>query len=551
MTKLLHPSLLLLMLLPLTAQGQASIVVEPTDNPLVIRGWIGDENSFIGNIGVTLQAAPGSAAVKLNIYKTDLKMEGGETIGRQSVTVTGDATLTPEETSTYQVKVTGVKEPGEYHGQIDLALAGQQRSTAKHVDVTLVASVRPSLSLLAENDRLSANLVHCHYCRLAYWLVPAAHQNKIDLWFEKPLAAPLTINDTTIAVKGDQSRFKITPNELQISPDQLRQVQQPGGTNEQGKKYLTLPVTIVSGGIPADHYSGSIYIAVAGQSSALKVPVDFNVRSGPVWPLLALLVSILLGRLFKFMQDKGNALADALESINRLEFRLRNAHPDDQQIITPMLQTARDLVHQNKAAEAATAVTAISARLSALNELRQLEARLEGKDPNAVAAIRTNISEARERIRFQQDEQAKTLITQIKDALVALVRTPSLTDSNRSDFADAVDRADAASVAVAGLGTVIRSRWHRLRDWLVTISGVSEEFRAEASLFLARPLLWAALLLGVLALGLKTLYVDNPTFGANPFTDFLGLMFWGLSADIASRTLSNLQLTSGNRPGGG
>ena len=548
MTKLLYPGLLLLMLLPLTAQAQ-TLVVEPTDNPLVIRGWIGDENSFMGNIGVTLQGAQGSAAVKLNIYKSDLKMESGETIGRQSVAVTGDATLTPEETSTYQVKVTSVKEPGEYHGQIDLVLTGQQRSAAKHVDVTLVAGVRPSLSLLAENDRLSANLVHCHYCRLAYWLVPAARQNKIDLWFEKPLAAPLAINDITIAVKGDQSRFKITPTDLEISSDQLRQVQRPGGTNEQGKKYLTLPVTIISGGIPADHYSGSIYIAVAGQSSVLKVPVDFNVRSGPVWPLLALFVSILLGRLFKFMQDKGNALADAQESINRLEFRLRNAHPDDQRIITPMLQTASDLVHQDKAAEAATAVTAISARLSALNELRQLEARLQGKDPNTVAAIRADISEARERIEFQQDEQAKTLITKIKDALVALLKTPSLTDS--SDFADAVDRADAASVAVAGLGTVTKSRSNRLRDWLVTISGVSDEFRTEASLFLARPLLWLALLLGVLALGLKTLYVDNPTFGANPFTDFLGLMFWGLSADIASRTLSNLQFTSGNHPSGG
>jgi hypothetical protein len=30
------------------------------------------------------------------------------------------------------------------------------------------------------------------------------------------------------------------------------------------------------------------------------------------------------------------------------------------------------------------------------------------------------------------------------------------------------------------------------------------------------------------------------TFGADPFSDYLGLLVWGLSADVASRSLSNL-----------
>ena len=581
MNKPLRAALLLLMLLPLAAQGrQGSIAVESGDKPLVIKGWVGDENSFVGNIGMTLQGLPPTASpVKLNIYKSDLIQVGGN--GRvlgQSVAVTGDQTLTPEVTVTYQVKVTGVKEPGEYHGRINFQLAGQSRDAAVTVNVVLFASVRPALSLLSENDRLQANLVKCGFdCTLAGLLLPAAaFKNEITLGFEKPVAAPLVISDITVAVKGDQTRFTLNDQKLKIHLDKLKQSQQPAGSNEQAaqpspspqgateasgakgdspltaKKYLTLPAEIITGEIPADHYAGNVYLTVDGQSNALKIPVDFNVRSGPLWPLLILLVSILLGRLFKFMQDKGNAIADALRSINRIEFRLGDAHPADVEIITPMLRAARDLVTQEKSTEAAAAANAISARLSTLGELRQIEARLTGKETDpAVVSILANIRQAREQIRLQQDDAAKAMVGKIKDALVALAAASPLTGADNSDLADAVARADVASATVAPLGTVSRTMGSRLRGGLVWLSGLTNEFRAEATLFLARPLLWLALLLGLLALGLKTLYVDNPVFGANPFTDFLGLVFWGLSADVASRTLSGLRLNNAARPAGG
>jgi hypothetical protein len=130
--------------------------------------------------------------------------------------------------------------------------------------------------------------------------------------------------------------------------------------------------------------------------------------------------------------------------------------------------------------------------------------------------------------------------------------TTSPTTNSKTDslLAGTVTRAEAAADAANSVGATGLTFGRSVRSWLSRLSGVSGEFSTEATLWLARPLMWLVLLLGLVALGLKTLYVDNPVFGASPFTDALGLIFWGLSADVASRTLSSLRLTDANRPGG-
>jgi len=66
--------------------------------------------------------------------------------------------------------------------------------------------------------------------------------------------------------------------------------------------------------------------------------------------------------------------------------------------------------------------------------------------------------------------------------------------------------------------------------------------RAEATYWFVRPLLYTVLLAGLTIVGLNTLYIEKgETFGARPLPDYLGLLLWGLSADVASRSLSGLQ----------
>jgi hypothetical protein len=92
----------------------------------------------------------------------------------------------------------------------------------------------------------------------------------------------------------------------------------------------------------------------------------------------------------------------------------------------------------------------------------------------------------------------------------------------------------------------IEPQWlSRLKGFLIGLTGLADQVRAEATLWLVRPLLYIVLLLGLLVLGIQSMYVDKGlSFGANPVADYLGLVLWGLTADVASRTLSNLPGTN-------
>lgn len=45
-------------------------------------------------------------------------------------------------------------------------------------------------------------------------------------------------------------------------------------------------------------------------------------------------------------------------------------------------------------------------------------------------------------------------------------------------------------------------------------------------------------------LGLFTLYAKKSTFGSNGLFDYFSVAVWGLSADIAQRTLQGLQINN-------
>ena len=85
----------------------------------------------------------------------------------------------------------------------------------------------------------------------------------------------------------------------------------------------------------------------------------------------------------------------------------------------------------------------------------------------------------------------------------------------------------------------------RLQNWFVIVSGVSDQIRTEATVWIVRPLVSLTSLIFLSIVGLNSIYIDNgATFGSKPLSDYFSLIFWGLSADVASRKLSNLRDTN-------
>ncbi len=533
---------LILVPIPALAQAGVQIEVDPGDTPLVITGWLGEENAFVGNLRLT---ARGGDVAEFTFLASDLIREGGdEVIGRQQVQLVGDPTLSTDVPKNLQVGVNGLEVPGTYQGQIEILLPGQARAQALVIPMTVMAKARPVLTPLAGTDQVQLHLVRCGRgldCALARLLLPdSAFLDGWQLQFDNSTRAPVTIVDTEAVVLGEQTGYQLTTTELT-----LPQGQQALPANQ----IVSLPLTFTRSRLPPDHYAGAIYLTPDGANQRLTVPVDLSVRSGPLWPLVCLLLGVVAGRLFKYMQERGRPQAEALAAVNRVETRIKAAHPDDWKVLSPMIAAVRQSVYRERLETVTDTLEAIEARLEALNELREMEAALKGKEqhPKVKEALE-DIAQARQHLALRQDTEARTVLDEVKGTLT-VVTTTLMGPDGRPDtgVARAAERAEAAGAAADRAAQAppppAEPRWLEwFKDWLVLLSGLSDQIRAEATLWLVRPLLYLGLLAGLLAVGTGLLYVENgATFGANPFADYLGLVLWGLSADVASRSLSNLR----------
>lgn len=411
---------------------------------------------------------------------------------------------------------------------------------AKPGSVLTIAPTRsqPSLIPLKGTDQIQLQLVNCNWildCALANLFLPASTRiNKLQLQFDNPAPVPAQILNTATVVQGNFTRYQLTTT---FSVPQ-------GAQTLAANDIVSLPLTLNRFAMPPDQYTGAIYLTLENQTNRLTLPVTLNVRSGPLLPLLILLVGVILGRLFKYMQEKGGPQADARKKVYQLEAALKNAHPDDQMLLESMVKKARDLVYQQQLEAAKTQIAVVQSRLDVLTQLRTIETNSQAKGDATPNEVFKQIDQAREDIRLENDGAAKAILEQIIETLQQI-------PARRGDDDDSETMRKTLSYAVASLAQNARSlaiapkppTWvDQLQRLLIDLSGLSDLVRAEATYWFVRPLLYGVLLVGLTIVGLNTLYIEkDETFGARPLSDYLGLILWGLSADVASRSLSGLQ----------
>jgi hypothetical protein len=540
-------SLFIALALPVATQAGVVLSPDAADSPLVLAGWLDEGTVFTGHLRLTAERdSPEDAdtpAISLLVMASDLKTEDGAlTIGRQHVSLGGNPILHPGVPQDFQVTVTGITDPGIYHGKLELLPSEQVRAEALIIALEVIARARPSLKPLSSAETLRLNLVNCQHrlsCALAGLVLPeSAFLNSWEMQFDNTSAAAGKLVKSAVVALGDKSGFQLSSGQLAL-PSEMQTF--------AAREISSLPVTLNRTAMPPDHYTGAVYLMFEGARDMLAVPVDLNVRAGPLGALVAILAGIILGRLVKYMHERGGPQAAKLTELNRIALLLSNAPEEDRRTLEPQLAAVRAKVYRHDLDSVTAELDAIIGRLETLKRLRDMQADLEDTkdEPEARAALST-IDEARRRIRYGQD--ASELIAEVKSALERLKQglvAKGIPDLQVEHAVRTVDVAKAAAGKTKRVLASVRPEnrvLRGMRDMLFAFSGLSEELRAEATLWIVRPLLYFVLLLGLVAVGLETLYVSKGvTFGATAFTDYLGLILWGLSADVAGRTLSNLQ----------
>ena len=530
-----------LLLIPFSvqAQGSSPISVDATDNPLVIRGTL--ETSPVVSGSLRLTASEDVAA--FNFLPSDLKLkDGDEKIARQNISLTGERSLSANTPVDFVVNVSGIQTPGTYEGELVFLLPGQPMQDGLTIKITVEALSKAVLSPLAGSEQLQLGLVNCSWdCWLVGVILPkSTTADARQILLENTGKGDTKVLETGVAVVGQKTGYQLTTQEITLPPS---------GTTLPAGEINEINIAILRGKIPPDHYTGSLYLTLDGVNERVRIPVDLNVRSGPGIPILLLLLGIVLGRLFKFMQDKGEPQANALQKVNEVAQLIDGAAPQDQKALKAMLDPIRKEVYRMKLEQIEAELKVIESRIEALHSLHEMEASLQDKAQNpAIKSILDLIKEACNLFYIKSDKLAQDKLSEAQTKLEKVIVSSQMGPDSKPDagitkagenLSKAIDSSDNIQRLPASMPP---SDWlSQLKDFFIRLSGLSSEIRAEATLWFVRPLLYFVLLVGLVIVGLGSFYVDNgATFGSSPFSDYVGIVMWGLSADVASRTLGNL-----------
>jgi cell division septation protein DedD len=356
----------------------------------------------------------------------------------------------------------------------------------------------------------------------------------------------------------------------------------------------------------ADHYTGNLYLRVAQQPSLLAVPLDVRVKTGPLAVLMVLTVSLLCGMGVRYWESRGKALAAAFARLRELDSALSNAEMQHRGVWSERIKDAREAISRNhleKTGDEPGANALLDEVQTAVNlwqHLGELDTLLQRskRSKDVIAGLRERIAAAKEKIcagdteaaaneyealegivRAEQEFAppaapglvARSRLILIVSGVVLILATSTLLLAPKWEGSPAaVPVAPGMSQAVSTpqptqpqSGLLPTSAQARpaptpTNKWLVFGAGAIALALAIVAIWMARKRwsrfdelflrvfvrswVYVLTLLSLLAVGILTLYVNNPTFGANVFADYLGVFAWGLGADLAGRVLSGLKI---------
>jgi hypothetical protein len=511
----------------LVATANAELKPMPGGSPLILKGKAGED--ITGRVDlISTEAVTG-----LIFRSEDLVQAGGsDSIGRQQIAlaITGDLNIPANTPKYFDIKITGVKTSGKFKGNFFFLETGKGSTPALTIPVEVNIDPVAKLAVRKGSDTVKLQLIDCYWlgCSLARWFEPRAFVSSYPVLLDDNSIGTPSVS-VAVAAVGDTTHSSMTGVLVAPSPS-------TAGSSPIFEYRIEVNANAHPKPLP-DHYTGDFQVKSSLDTLA-RVPIDVNVRTGPGVPLLVLVCGILLGRLIKYMKDKGGPQSELLLRLYSLEGRIATS-PVDQQILQPMLEGVKQQIYAMQLDQGKTELAAIENRWTLLGTLRGLDRTLTPRAGDAgVQDILDRIVAARGLIALKRDQEAAGAIAQIQTLVQNLGREAPAVPAFALAAAEAGTACAVAGRVANAVGPEPTSRVARLMS---IVTGVSAEFRAGISLWLLRPIGYLVLIAFLAVIGMQQLYLKNATFGADPFSDYFGLLIWAMSSDVASRTLSSLK----------
>jgi hypothetical protein len=499
----------------------------PGSTSLILKGKAGED------ITERIELISSDAVIGLIFGSEDLEQVGSSNIiSRQQIAlVGGDINISANTSKYFDIKITAARSPGKFTGNFFFFEPGKGAAPAVTIPAEVDLDPVAKLTIRKGLDSVKLQLVDClglgRY--LAKWFEARAFISTYSVQLDDSSVGAPSVSIAVAAV-GDTTHTSLT-GVLSGSPSVTI------GSSPVFEYKIDIKPDANPKLLP-DHYIGDLQIKSSSDALA-RVPVDVNVRAGPGLPLLVLVCGILLGRLIKYMKDKGGPQSDLLLALYDLEGRI-DAFPPDQAILQLMLESVKQQIYAMQLDQAKTELAGVQNRWTLLGTLRGLEQTLTpGATDAGVQDILDRIAAARGLIVLKQDQDAAAAIAQIQTLVQNVVgRAAAAVPAFALAAAPAGTGRAVAARAANAAGPQLTSKFVRLIN---TVTGFSAEFRAGISLWLLRPIAYLVLIAFLAVIGMQQLYLKNAIFGADPFSDYFGLLIWAMSSDVASRTLSSLK----------
>lgn len=393
-------------------------------------------------------------------------------------------------------------------------------------------------------DEITLALVRCNWltCPFAEWVVPGGSGRALRIRIDNQ-----SPGDIEVTAKAWLQR---TPGEnyKELSTRSRTEI------DDSEPKWGTLEIPI--GDLPSPGtYEGSLVFAaeqVRAWYQRTSPPkrlseerkLTINVRAGPVVPLLAILLGVVLGRAALYLARPESrlkiALFPRLVGLENAAVLLRD--PAARVGMERKLgELRREIARAKKTQDVLESeLDTLGRQVDLLQEADGLEAEIQASAlPNAEQkTLAGKLATARRAILDGRPGDAAQELDAVEVALQT-GRMPAL------EVRVAMMKNVLAKQAVAAPAPPSPSRAKRwLSRSLGVVTGTGEAASLEELYWFWRPVAFFVLLAALTAQGFLLLYAGeaHQTFGSQGPADYVPLLLWGLGTDVANRTLQEISL---------